>query len=656
MFVCFSLLSDFSIDKQRSISPSPAFVQTFDSPKVPDKQLSFIAVEERTQFCECVRFVCSHKYEGTKEHFVVQTCDFLGYAPIICRGARRHLSTNHFLAAHYCMLIVFHSYVGQEVMDDNNHEQHHHHQSLQQPTTNQGLSLSRDTKPTRGGPHNRDVVLRSSRSSANGAANRSPPRPKVHFPTATASNSSSGDPALFQPVCYTTSGSGKPVKLQRWVAPLLYQLALHEHVFDAVRDHTEHDQWQILIGWVPSKFMGPQAPGKKANGDIMVAPTKGRDPSVYWAEYNASWSLSLSTTESIAAPPLVRHPSEHPYVFQVAHRNALAVCTRERLHTYEQLCAPNPMIRPIRVFHCPCRHCKETLDPPLSSPQSVVSPLAQSKWADVLRPVLLDLGPHITPALSLTAEASFLTERTYQARDPDPALLMALPAGCVEDLAAPWLVPRSVVPRFPYEGHEHDLDRLLQLQSDTNGIVLVAVLRILIDHLHNFYYSLVSKARMVNLIVATMDARALAVCQANRLPCFDAVAYAELEETMQEGGAERSKGMTRKVSEAMPWIKPRLAIAVLARGYGFFMTDLDLTWNRPPLKEMLSLAGDLARHCDASNRLSINSGVYFARPNVRTIRFFQNLLVFAPEENSDQTAMKLFVKYDHTWHVERLFA
>lgn len=465
-----------------------------------------------------------------------------------------------------------------------------------------------------------ETVMRARNSSsfANGAAIRAPPRPRRVIPKSDDVSLLPQPPIDESARCFDRTGA--PTNVPRWFPGLYNAMRPHYHaLMDAVED-----PWTVLVGWVPDHFMPPQKPGKKANGEIMIPPTKGRDATYYLDAYNASWHTTVNA-------------NNYEYHFQLVHRNALAVCVRERLHIFQYFCSPgadgsggNTLVSPITVYQCPCRHCQEgTLSAKGGKRVSL------DKAAPAFRSQLLQ-DP-------LKGEMKITTTGTA-AQPPSHA-----PEGCIESLAAPWLIPTTTAATFPYEGLESNLDALLAVQADGNKIVLVAIFNVFwLDHLHNFVYSMVTKAHLVNFIIATMDADALALCVANRLPCFDATEYAEYEADMEAGGTGRAQGRLRKVTEAMAWIKPRLAVAVLRRGYGFLMSDLDLTWNKCPWKEVLDVRVDIAHQCDANNKFSINSGFYFARANARTIRYFENLMSFRPEENSDQTAMKLFSRYDHT--------
>jgi hypothetical protein len=453
-----------------------------------------------------------------------------------------------------------------------------------------------------------DAKLLSSQSFANGAANRSPHRdpsplrlPKQAAVALTASDIE----------CWGISGEGAAV--HGWAVPLFTAIAPH---WDTFVDATTKDAWAALVVWAPTRFMPPQAPGRKANGQVQEAPTRGKDPKYYLRTYNATWHMAF------AAGGL-------DYVAQLSHRNALAVCVRERLHINLLRCgvsvgrgAQEGTEGVLPVYYCPCRHCNDK----------------------VLRKTRTQ-----RKALSLTAESKKWVPKTSVYDDVEKALQQRRDAtnSCVDGTAAPWLISRNHLASLPYEGKHNDLDALLKVQADANNVVVMSILNVFwIDHLHNEVFSAVHNAGITNYIIATMDAASLLLCRSNRLPCYDAEHLAEFEEDVGKLG--HRAGTTRKVTESMSWIKPRLALAVLERGYGFVMCDLDMSWVKNPMKDVLSANVDVAHQCDNKNKFSINSGYYFARPNPRTVQFFRNLMLFTPEETPDQTAMKLMSRYDHT--------
>lgn len=452
---------------------------------------------------------------------------------------------------------------------------------------------------------------------ANGAVNHAP----LRDPSPAFAGIEANAPALEASGinCWDRTGDGAAVPT--WVAKLFAALPSIDH-YEAALNATDGDPWTVLLGWVPSRFMGPQKDGVNAAGRVIKAPTKGRDPEFYLKEYNATWSTAFDDASL-------------KWVFQLTHRNALAVCIRERLHIHAIRCTPRAGMTPMLLHYCPCRHCKEG-----------ASHRTKGKapgWTTAKAHVPLSLPSSIVQANDIVARPPRKIATPAQKVKP------RYNGTCVQALSAPWLVSKEAVSKFAYEGLEHDLDALLKTQADENGIVLMTIFnKFWIDHAHNFLFSLVRYGSIANFVIATMDPEALAACMANRLPCFDATAYAEVEEDMVAGGAGYKAGHTRKVTEAMSWIKPRLAVAVLGRGYGFFMVDLDMTVNKYFMHDVLHTGLDLAHQCDSDSRWSINSGFYLARPNARTWLFFHNMMLFNPEENSDQTAMKLYARYDHT--------
>ena len=468
--------------------------------------------------------------------------------------------------------------------------------------------------------------IESSASYANGAANRSPKRPPVPI---------ASDPSRVSSVKSNVQSwglDGQPRASLRWSVPLI-QAARSTGVYAKLVEAVS-DPWTVLTLWVPSKFMGPQKVGRKANGAIMIPPTKGRDIGVYLSEYNASWHVSFTSDNM-------------EYHAQVVHRNAIAVCIRERLNLNAVFVHATAEEAPLLVYHCPCRHCSEGVAEGASQPTrklveefpTFVDP-SRSAGGVTLPTVVVPIQP--------AAQQPVTDSRTQQQKELRDS------SACLEGDAAPWLVPRrardATVVAFPYEGLQGSLRDLLALQADPlSGAIMVVIFnKFWIDHLHNYIFSMVHRGGFRHYLVATMDEEALKVCVENRLPCFDASRLAELEEDMSASNVSGGKGFVRKVTEAMSWIKPRLALAVLQLGYHFFMSDLDLSFNLHPISHLLKAGVDIAHQCDAKGKLSINSGFYFARSNYRVIRFFHNIMTFTPEENSDQTAMKLFAKYDKT--------
>ena len=233
---------------------------------------------------------------------------------------------------------------------------------------------------------------------------------------------------------------------------------------------------------------------------------------------------------------------------------------------------------------------------------------------------------------------------------------------CVDAYAAPWLVPSEY--QFPYEFLRTDsatntafnyndddstLSTLLAAQADENKVVLMALFNeFWIDHLHNFWYTMNHFGKSRHAIIATLDNRSFTLCQKQRLPCFDATAYADIDLTDEN---TIDVGHKKRVSDALSWAKPRLAVAVLSRGYSFLLSDLDITWYGNAFGRTALQQTGLAHQCDVWSKKgeSINSGWYLARPSVNMLLYFNNLMFFEPDETSDQTSMKLLIKYDHTF-------
>lgn len=449
---------------------------------------------------------------------------------------------------------------------------------------------------------------------------------------------------------------GAPARTPTFVPPLFSKIGS----VDAYRDlhgATEDDPWLVLMGLVPSRFMGPQPEGKDSQGRRMVPPTRGRDPKFYLREYNASWHVSFEDEGK-------------KHYFQIMHRNVFAVCIRERIHLHVRRCRPSPELPPILIYSCLCRKCEEK-SLLAAGPGSLQQ---QQQQRPKLNPQILHLNANDKlrslssskvprPEFLFLARSFLLHNSAVQtllrvsSPNSSPSMSVAnivkfppKSSQCLSVLAAPWLVSKSVVGKFPYEGLEQDLDALLALQAEKpRRHVMVAMFNAAwVDHLLNWVFSLGRNGMIASYIIATMDTASLDLCRSLRLPCYDAEAMAE-KEVDEELRLHPEK---RRVSEAMSWIKPRLAVAVLGRGYGFWMVDLDMSWNANPIPHVVATAGgdklDLVHQCDSPARFSINSGFYDASPTLSSYLFFSNMMTFIPQENADQAAMRLFGRYDHT--------
>ncbi|RNF05875.1 hypothetical protein TraAM80_04254 [Trypanosoma rangeli] len=453
---------------------------------------------------------------------------------------------------------------------------------------------------------------------ANGAASRAP--------LSSLRNKSLLDPVKRQTKthvgatpaqCYAPNGV--PVARPLWATSLL-QLLLSDGAYDAVTSLLHQNRWYLLIGWVSDRFMPPQKPGRRANGDPMFSQTRGKNASYYLETYGSMWHAKVEV-------------GKWRFHFQLVHRNAIAVCVRERIHLYKYYCLSDSNVDALPIHVCACRHCViPTDDSQHKIPTTFYGRLPLRKES-----LLVEIS-------KLAPSHLFLGNRA-----PHTPLHEEEDA-CIDAFSAPWLINTSVVASFPYEGRHNDLDGLLKIQSDQSGFVTVVVFNIFWrDHLHNFVYSFTRKAKMRNLIVATTDDAALSLCLSFRLPCLNAHIFAEPdnEEKTVGNATSRRRGFTRKVTEEFSWVKPRLAIAILRRGYTFMLADLDITWNRSPMPYLQLSDLDFLHQCDNKSPLSINSGLYMVRPNERILRYFQDTMSFRTDESSDQNAMRLFMKYDH---------
>ncbi|RNF13851.1 uncharacterized protein Tco025E_06184 [Trypanosoma conorhini] len=453
---------------------------------------------------------------------------------------------------------------------------------------------------------------------ANGAANRAPfSSLRVNPLLGPMEGRKKIDVGATSAQCYESNG----VRVARplWATSLLQSL-LADGAYDAAVSLLRHDRWYLLIGWVPDKFMPPQKPVRRANGELTFPQTRGTNATYYLETYGSVWHAKVEV-------------GTWRFHFQLVHLNAIAVCVRERIHLYKYYCLPDAHVEALPVYVCACRHCVI----PTDDSQHNMSNFSSGRLPLWHEPSLVEISRTARSALSL-------------GNDMPPTPLHGETNACIDASEAPWLINASLIAAFPYEGKHNDLDSLLKIQSIQNGFVTVVVFNSFWrDHLHNFAYSFAKKAKMRNLIVAATDAAALSLCLSFRLPCLNASIFAEPEGDEKSAGIASSQkaGFTRKVTEEYSWVKPRLAIAVLRRGYAFMLADLDITWNRSPMPYLRKSHLDLLHQCDNKAQLSINSGLYMVRPNERTLRYFQDMMSFRTDESADQNAMKLFMKYDH---------
>ncbi|ORC92040.1 uncharacterized protein TM35_000042540 [Trypanosoma theileri] len=448
---------------------------------------------------------------------------------------------------------------------------------------------------------------------ANGAASRAPFSSLRSQPLQLIKSMERKQSESAPHLCYASTGT--PTANPVWARPLL-EVMISTGAYAPAVSLLQKDPWYMLIGWVSNRFMPPQKPGRRANGDIMLPQTRGTNASYYLDVYGSVWHADVEA-------------GNLRFNFQLVHRNAIAVCVRERIHLFKYYCIPGETWEPLPIYFCGCRHCRI----PTEQPPDRVAVSLHDRFPLLSRePSLIERHPTVR----------FNSSLSNMEQDSE---LLSDKNDCIGVYEAPWLINTSILKRFPYEGMHNDLDTLLATQADPSGLVTMVIFNSFWrDHLHNFVYSFTRKAKMRNLIVANLDDDALSLCISFRLPCFNASIFAEHE---VKEAATQKQGFSRKVTEELSWVKPRLAIAVLRRGYAFLLADLDITWNRSPMRHLLESREDVVHQCDTRDSLSINSGFYMVRPNERTLRFFTDMMSFRPDESADQGAMRLFMKYDH---------
>eukprot|EP00758_Cryptobia_borreli_P017620 Tbor_TRINITY_DN6207_c1_g1::TRINITY_DN6207_c1_g1_i1::g.1768::m.1768 len=585
-------------------------------------------------------------------------------------------------------------------------------------TQGNNRKISSDTRSDEGGsyPAFRVHTPISSFGFANRAANRSPPRPLAPFQNGNNSEDYDGPIGKLKRGVGETPGAGhrnnnmitlvnaaySHINCWRvdgtvctapsW-APALFTAATpitssSLALLKKLAHVANTDPWQVIIVWVPELFIGYKLGGLTYDGVLpnMVA----RNPETHWREYNASWHWGYTPSSDITAADGGNRGDRKKYTYQMQlmHRNSIAVCIREQLHmrmVYLSVALSesisggrahsahnnsgiDSIVLP--VYYCTSREDRDEVlsngykaKAPLSvAHPDYISPLSTAGEA-IVPPVKVwpsvakvEVGDEIYASDSSVEDGSGTSDGKRNRSDKP----------CLRVEAAPWLVPTTDSFTFPYEvqgrkearkAHDYsDLDALLRIRADPHGVIMVVFFnKYWIDLLHNFVFSLVNQSKFDNFIVATTDPEALGLCIANRLPCWDAAMYADLEDdplakrNTKENGQMHISGFKRKVTKVVSWVKPRLALAVLQRGYHFLMADLDMSFNgKLNVSELLAMNRDIVHQCDEFHKDAINSGFYLARSNLRTIRLFHNMMVLTPKETSDQNAMIMFVKYDHT--------
>ncbi|KAJ9472491.1 Beta-arabinofuranosyltransferase RAY1 [Diplonema papillatum] len=428
----------------------------------------------------------------------------------------------------------------------------------------------------------------------------------------------SSNPSLPLQLHGCRAAGGEGLRIPLWLPPLWRELttAFDLPSLSSRLSRPDTGGGSVLVVWIPSKFMPPQKPGKNVRGELVEAATKGSNNSYYLEQYQALWATSYTS-------------GDMAYHAQVVSRDALVVCFWERLHINQYNCAAKPDGPRVAIHFCQCRHCADKFSSTVPVEKNAANPPTPPQ------------APLARYAARRPPDASvFVT-----VSDPESKRQLQ----CIDAGTAPWLVRRKHKPAFKYEGLHNDLKRLLEVQADENRVVLVYIFnKFWVDHLHNVVFSMTKHAGFSNFIVATLDCESLELCMKNRLPCLNAERFAEAESDMKVGGAGHKKGFQRKVTEELSWIKPRLALKVMSLGFRFLMADMDMSWWTNPMDNVITRQADFVHQCDTPNKQSINTGFYLLHDNAHTKALFQNILVFPPWRLSDQNALKLAVRYDHT--------
>ncbi|GAB4813771.1 hypothetical protein N2152v2_000817 [Parachlorella kessleri] len=264
-----------------------------------------------------------------------------------------------------------------------------------------------------------------------------------------------------------------------------------------------------------------------------------------------------------------------------------------------------------------------------------------------------------------------LPQQLYQAVHQDPSLA-GDPAVAAAFLPTPWLLPEAAATQenLPYLGLHNDLEGLLRVRAgpvggkdaEARGVSVVYFSGSHAVMMQNFVYTAVKWAGITNYMVATWGDASLAACIAMHLPCFNATAFSPLP--AEEGEATfQGKGFA-----AVTWIKPRLAHAIVSRGYHVHSSDVDIAFPPkalwPSMMRFLEGPGaDVAMERDLWG--PINTGCVVVRPTEYGRAFMEAWQASAREDslaglNDQERAMQLgpsvFRTCEGPWDCARMAA
>ncbi|CAN6167558.1 unnamed protein product [Urochloa humidicola] len=141
--------------------------------------------------------------------------------------------------------------------------------------------------------------------------------------------------------------------------------------------------------------------------------------------------------------------------------------------------------------------------------------------------------------------------------------------------------------------------------------------------LESFHHGLKTSPLLNHLVIVAADAKALARCEQAHPHCYLLATGANTNFT---GELPFMKGNYLD----MMWRRNRFQARVLALGYSFVFTDVDIVWFRNPLLR-IPVAVDLAMSCDmyyGDNPYDLNKrangGFVYARASARTVAFYDS--------------------------------
>lgn len=182
---------------------------------------------------------------------------------------------------------------------------------------------------------------------------------------------------------------------------------------------------------------------------------------------------------------------------------------------------------------------------------------------------------------------------------------------------------------LPYVGLEHDLKRLLEVQSRKVGAYQAVSLVFFNIHqsvlMQNCVYTMVKFASVCNYIVVTWDEPTLAACKAMNLPCFYAESFIPGNGAI---GAETEARLHSADYNKITWMKPIMVLEVLKAGYAVHATDVDVAYAVADLMEsymhyITEVNASASFQIENKYPYVVNTGNYMVLPRDDAIRMMQ---------------------------------